>query len=390
MNGKDLNLDMIQGAGGVSELNSGLSGYLDKYFTPSEKSIAEMQGLGLQFTALGVALPATKEGFRALVEGIDTTTPAGARLKGAILGLSGAFADGIDNATAYANSLAEAASAIVAQHLDLNIQLMEAMGDAAGAQAATRKRIIDALSDPESKAIQQRVFEAQDKKAAADKAAAAAQQQQQAAEQATQAAQQITAAYQSITDTIVGEVNRLRGLVAGTSSASLAQLQAKFGITTARAGDIEAEKLLPQMSQTLDKMYEASAGSLQELTRNRSLLANSLQETAAGNAKFGVKIPGFASGGDQPGGLHEVGETGPELEWTGPSRIFNANQTRSILSGGNNNNNDAVVAKLDVLIEELEGLRAEARATAGHTAKLGKTLDRVTIGGNYIQTKEVT
>lgn len=41
----------------------------------------------------------------------------------------------------------------------------------------------------------------------------------------------------------------------------------------------------------------------------------------------------FADGGDHTGGLRLVGERGPELEATGPSRIFNAQQTRDILGG---------------------------------------------------------
>lgn len=44
-------------------------------------------------------------------------------------------------------------------------------------------------------------------------------------------------------------------------------------------------------------------------------------------------IPGFATGGDHLGGLRIVGERGPELEATGPARIFNASQTRAMLSG---------------------------------------------------------
>lgn len=47
---------------------------------------------------------------------------------------------------------------------------------------------------------------------------------------------------------------------------------------------------------------------------------------------FGV--PGFAAGGDHAGGLRLVGEKGPELEATGPARIFNASQTAQILRGG--------------------------------------------------------
>lgn len=45
-------------------------------------------------------------------------------------------------------------------------------------------------------------------------------------------------------------------------------------------------------------------------------------------------VPGFALGGDHLGGLRIVGERGPELEATGPSRIYNARQTAEMLGGG--------------------------------------------------------
>jgi hypothetical protein len=44
-------------------------------------------------------------------------------------------------------------------------------------------------------------------------------------------------------------------------------------------------------------------------------------------------LPAFATGGDHLGGYRIVGENGPELESTGASRIFNADQTRNILQG---------------------------------------------------------
>lgn len=44
-------------------------------------------------------------------------------------------------------------------------------------------------------------------------------------------------------------------------------------------------------------------------------------------------IPGFASGGTHGGGLRIVGEDGPELEYTGPSRIMNADQIASAVMG---------------------------------------------------------
>lgn len=55
-----------------------------------------------------------------------------------------------------------------------------------------------------------------------------------------------------------------------------------------------------------------------------------------GFAKSFSGFKGFASGGDFPGGIRLVGEQGPELELTGASRIFSANQTQEILSGRRN------------------------------------------------------
>jgi len=52
--------------------------------------------------------------------------------------------------------------------------------------------------------------------------------------------------------------------------------------------------------------------------------------------------PAFAGGGDHAGGWRKVGENGPELEATGPSRIFSADQTRDILSGASGGGNVTV------------------------------------------------
>ena len=59
-------------------------------------------------------------------------------------------------------------------------------------------------------------------------------------------------------------------------------------------------------------------------------------------------IPGFAGGGDHVGGLRMVGEREPELEATGPSRIWNQAQLGQALNGGSQNN-----ARLEALIERL-------------------------------------
>ncbi len=109
-----------------------------------------------------------------------------------------------------------------------------------------------------------------------------------------------------------------------------------------------------------------------EIVANMTQYASAADKAAMAN---GGKVPGYASGGDFGGGLRLVGENGPELEVTGPSRIFNANQTAAMLKGGGNDS--ATVA-------ELRGLRAEMqsnfeyigrhiKATAEHTGEMNES-----------------
>ncbi|MGO3578778.1 MAG: DUF4214 domain-containing protein [Pseudomonas helleri] len=70
------------------------------------------------------------------------------------------------------------------------------------------------------------------------------------------------------------------------------------------------------------------------------------------------QLPAFATGGG-------IGESGPQLEVTGPSRIYNANQTASMLRGGGDSGATA---------EEVRGLRRDIESNATYMAKLTKAV----------------
>ncbi|SFB96763.1 hypothetical protein SAMN05216344_106128 [Polaromonas sp. OV174] len=100
-------------------------------------------------------------------------------------------------------------------------------------------------------------------------------------------------------------------------------------------------------------------------------------------------LPAFAGGGDHMGGLRIVGENGPELESTGPSRIFNASQTRSILSGSGSGGNTARLESLvETLTEQNKQLQGRLEAIERNTAglpQLVEQFDDVSEGGNAVR-----
>lgn len=205
---------------------------------------------------------------------------------------------------------------------------------------------------------------------------------------------------QSIKDVgsgIADEIARIRGLTNTGTQASLAELQANFAIKTAqaRAGDQAAIDALPQISQALLKASESMAGTALDVAIARATTAASLQATLdliSDPTKRLGKIPGFATGGDFLGGLRIVGENGPELEATGASRIYNADQTARILSNVNGGSAYAEMAaelkQLREVVTELRGLREDQRSgfatVARGTTKTAALIERAMPNGNVL------
>ena len=96
------------------------------------------------------------------------------------------------------------------------------------------------------------------------------------------------------------------------------------------------------------------------------------EQAAARDWLHRVGVPGYATGGDFSGGLRLVGESGPELEVTGPSRIYSAAQTRDLLAGAGGN--QALIAEIRALRAEVANLRAAGDATARNTHGMNKRI----------------
>ncbi|OCZ64295.1 phage tail protein [Achromobacter xylosoxidans] len=183
------------------------------------------------------------------------------------------------------------------------------------------------------------------------------------------------------------------------------QYQAFIATALARAeavaGRMDAVAPKDYQKQSLDLLAEIDA-KLLELEKSalsgdqvltnainaaRDATVNGLRQVV--NALTGRAVAAFAKGGFHTGGLRLVGENGPELEVTGPSRIFNADQTRAILAGGDDSQMlvllRAFLQEQQRLREEVENLRIEARATASNTGKTARQLDRIEADGLVVR-----
>lgn len=212
--------------------------------------------------------------------------------------------------------------------------------------------------DESNRYLQERIWQLLDEKAAQEEAT-------RAQEEAAQAAENLSNAWSDATSSIQEEINRILGIGAG-NALTYQQAQSQFSQATAMAllGDKQAAADLPAFSRTMLELAETQARTAEELALIKGQTAASLVDTLS-NINLGlmdkapfIQVPAFADGGIHQGGIRLVGENGPELEVTGSSRIFNAQQTQAILKGSNNNNAD-VVAELKAVRAELAQSRKE-------------------------------
>lgn len=111
-------------AGGMEALSSSVTGYYNAFFTETERADDTLDAISKQFASMNLALPDSRDGFRAMVEGIDSTTDAGRSMFLTLMGLSTSAASAFDILEQRASAANEAL-----------------IGSAAGAQSALQRAI---------------------------------------------------------------------------------------------------------------------------------------------------------------------------------------------------------------------------------------------------------
>lgn len=334
----------------LSDFTDAASSYFETYYTAAEQAAARTAQFTGVFESLGLAMPSTLAGFRALVEAQDLTTAAGQATYATLLQLAPAFAD-LQSALNGAKSAAD----ILSERQDLAKQLLELQGNT----AAIREMELAQL-DESNRALQQQIWALQDAKEAAD------------------AADQLRQAWSSIGDSILDEVNRIRGITDGSSGGSFAALMGRFNEVTAaaRAGDQDAAGQLVSLSQSLLNAASLSATSRQELDRIKAITAASLEETYAVISALG--------------GVAGVANSGGAILSGGPEAATLAAAASTAQAAPSTASNDNLAAELQALREEVAQMRSENNSghatNASNTGAIKRKLEDVTAdsGGSAV------
>jgi hypothetical protein len=202
---------------------------------------------------------------------------------------------------------AEQILAVARERRLLEIELLDAQGFAVEALAARRAMELETI-DATLVGLKQQIWAAEAKAEADAVAAKAAEEaakiQEKAAEDATQAMQKYAETLASVSQTVVDEINRLRGINASSSSVLL---KAQFATLTAQArtGNLDALGKLPELSRSIEEATLGSATSALEVARIRAWLSASLSETlgaqAANSAEIATTGAGLVFDGNQTG-----------------------------------------------------------------------------------------
>lgn len=106
LRGADMASDLTELFGGVAAMAGAANIYFGAFYSQGERTEIILRRLRERFEEMGLAMPETRAGFRALVEGIDLTTGSGRELYAQMLQLSGAMAAALPAAQQFTVAMA--------------------------------------------------------------------------------------------------------------------------------------------------------------------------------------------------------------------------------------------------------------------------------------------
>lgn len=329
-----LTSQLLAGAGGLAGLVDSLSSYSDWALSDGERLALATQALRDQFGDLGLTVPATVADYRALVAGIDTSTEAGQRLLGQVLGLAEGYGE-----------LASAQQAVADERAGLEQQLLELQGDTAAIRAAELDKL-----DASNRALQERIWALQD--------------EQEAAEALVRSGQSVAA---FIAD--------LRGGTSTAASLSLRRATYASDLAAAQAGDADATTRVVASARSLVDAIKTSATDPIQLARDTSRIAAQLAALPA-TVAYQADRAGQAVSVPAPVATPTATVQVPSVPAVQTPAATTAQASEAA----------ALREELAAMRRELEAMRAEMRsrgdAVVANTAKVARILDDVSSGGD--------
>ncbi len=394
---------LVSLSGSMEKFTGSLSTYYDNFYTAQEKAANSAKGIYRALASAGVDTSTlykpSVESFRALVEAQDLSTQSGREAYAALIGVSGAFA-----------SLVTGASAVSIATDNLKTSLTTSIGKLQDLSGAV-KSAAEANGTGLSRAEGQAQISAALAIARASGTLPDAKSLEPALKALAQPSQDLFSTlldYQRDQARTASDLASLGGMADAQISVQQSQLDALNTVNTSVLSVAQAVAALAQAEAESGSQAIAAAQAGQADRQSAALAAQIASEANAASAARAAAAAAaaaiaaarvaqvpidpfgsfgyFADGGDHPGGWRVVGERGPELELTGPSKIISSENILSVLRNPQAANAE-LANEVRALRQEVASLRASSEATAANTRKTADTLQRVTRDGNAMVTE---
>jgi hypothetical protein len=155
---------LAESAGGLDALGSSLGSFFRDFYDEAEQVEMQTAAMTAALSEVGLALPESRDAFRAVVESLDLTSAAGQEQFGVLMELSGVFAElnpVIEQASGSLADAARIAAGIAQERAGLEQQLLTLQGD-----TVALRQIERAALDESNRALYDQITALQDQQAA--------------------------------------------------------------------------------------------------------------------------------------------------------------------------------------------------------------------------------
>ena len=420
--GSNFNLTGVAGAhaadslvklfGSLSDFQSAIDNFYQDFYTQEERNAKTLEELTASFVDLGLTLPTTLAGYRDLVNQQNLYTEAGQQTYATLIKLSAGFADvtkaAEDAAKANAEAVASAGKSISEWLKKLVGEVVTPQASLAATKAAYQNNL--SLSRVNDQTALSNITGSADAYLAAVKASATTSAQYKLA--VAQVVSQVSSlpAVKGYNDMVLEKLGLIATFTDETSSNTLDAYNAAVK---------QVDYLIRLNNEGLNSVYQAinqSYGYYNTMITHLSSIDSSIKTASssggsgggssgstlgnilgsvgnlAGNTISKLSFGLFADGGVfsgqgiyneptmfmQPTGQFGVmGEAGPEAVMPLERLADGALGVRAVTSIGSMGDSSMLWQAIDRLNANVDGLRAETRATVVNTSKTAKLLDRV-------------